>query len=174
MFTLLVGGARSGKSTGAERLASRSGAHVVLVATATAGDSEMATRIDAHRRARPSTWSTIEEPVHVLDRIAGVDPAAFIVLDCLTLWVSNLWEAGTSDRHVLTLGAELADALSGRPGDGAVVSNDVGGGIVPANVLARRYRDLMGSVNTVFADRSERSLLMVAGRAVALKALDDV
>lgn len=174
MFTLLVGGARSGKSTGAERLASQSGARVVLVATATAGDSEMATRIDAHRRARPATWSTIEEPVHVLDRIAAVDPVAFVVLDCLTLWVSNLWEAGTTDEDVLTLAAELADVLAGRPGDGAVVSNDVGGGIVPDNALARRYRDLLGTVNSVFADRSERSLLMVAGRAVALEALEDV
>jgi adenosylcobinamide kinase / adenosylcobinamide-phosphate guanylyltransferase len=174
MFTLLVGGARSGKSTGAERLASRSGTPVVVVATATAGDSEMATRIDAHRRARPAPWSTIEEPVHVLDRVAAVDPATFIVLDCLTLWVSNLWEVGRSDDDVLALSAALADTLAERPGDGAVVSNDVGGGIVPDNAVARRYRDLLGSVNTVFADRSERSLLMVAGRAVVLRALEDV
>jgi adenosylcobinamide kinase / adenosylcobinamide-phosphate guanylyltransferase len=174
MFTLLVGGARSGKSTGAERLASRSGADVVVVATATAGDPEMADRIAAHRRARPAAWSTIEEPVKVLDRVAGVDPQAFVVLDCLTLWVSNLWEVGTSDPEVVTLAIELADVLAGRPGDGAVVSNDVGGGIVPDNALARRYRDLLGSVNSVFAERSERSLLMVAGRAVALGALEDV
>jgi adenosylcobinamide kinase / adenosylcobinamide-phosphate guanylyltransferase len=174
MFTLLVGGARSGKSTGAERLASRSGADVVFLATATAGDPEMADRIAAHRRARPAGWSTIEEPVRVLDHIAGVDPEAFVVLDCLTLWVSNLLEEGTADRGVVKLATEVADALADRPGNGAVVSNDVGGGIVPDNALARRYRDLLGSVNTVFADRSERALLMVAGRAVALGALEDV
>lgn len=174
MFTLLVGGARSGKSTAAERLASRSGAAVVFVATATAGDGEMANRIAAHRRARPGGWRTIEEPVDVLDRIAGVEPEAFVVIDCLTLWVSNLWEAGTSDEDVLAFAAELAAALADRPGNAAVVSNEVGGGIVPDNALARRYRDLLGSVNTVFAGRSERSLLMVAGRAVALEALEDV
>ncbi len=174
MFTLLVGGARSGKSTGAERLAQRSESDVVFVATATAGDSEMAARIAAHRVARPANWRTIEEPVRVLARMADVDPHAFVVLDCLTLWVSNLLEVGTSDDDVLTLAAELADALAERPGNGAVVSNDVGGGIVPDNALARRYRDLLGSVNAVFADRSERSLLMVAGRAVALEVLHDV
>lgn len=174
MFTLLVGGARSGKSTGAERLASRSGAHVTFLATATAGDSEMATRIDAHRRARPATWTTIEEPVHLLERVAGVEPSTFVVLDCLTLWVSNLWEVGTSDRDILTSAVELADVLADRAGGGAVVSNDVGGGIVPENALARRYRDLLGSVNTAFAHRAQRCFLMVAGRAVALEALDDV
>lgn len=172
MFTLVLGGARSGKSTAAERLAHASGRPVVFVATATAGDDEMAARIEAHRRARPEHWVTIEEPVALSAAVEHVAEDAFLIVDCLTLWVNNRLEL--PDEHIVTAGIDLAGLLASRPGGAAVVSNEVGWGIVPDNALARRYRDLLGVVNARFADRAERTVLMVAGRAVELNALDHV
>jgi adenosylcobinamide kinase / adenosylcobinamide-phosphate guanylyltransferase len=174
MFTLVLGGARSGKSAAAEHLALASGRPVVFVATATPGDAEMAERIEAHRQARPAHWSTVEEPIDIEAVLASVDPDSFLVLDCLTLWVSNLIGAGFGDETVLARAAVFSVAAAARPGGMVIVSNEVGSGIVPDNALGRRYRDLLGMVNTTFAGHAERALMMVAGRVVELRALVDV
>ncbi len=167
--TLLLGGARSGKSALAVDMGERragAGQQVVVIATATTSDDDMADRIAAHRKHRPD-WPTIEEPRALDTAIAGVDPAAALVVDCLSLWVSNMLE--TASEPEIVAHAERAAALAvARTGSTIVVSNEVGLGVHPGNELGRRYRDLLGRVNRIWADASSRSLLLVAGRAVPL------
>ena len=179
-LVLILGGARSGKSAHAERLARARGGTVLFVATATAGDEEMARRIAAHRAARPAAWRTIEAPVAVADQLAAdgqAPPAATVLLDCLTLVVSNLLlahEAAGEDEVTRRVEAEI-DALLGRFDEGEatwiVVSNEVGSGLVPPYPLGRLYRDLLGRANQQLAARADRVYLMVAGLPLDLKAL---
>jgi adenosyl cobinamide kinase/adenosyl cobinamide phosphate guanylyltransferase len=168
-FTLLLGGARSGKSTLAVRLGSAFDGAVAVVATAEARDEDMAERIRAHRAARPAGWETVEAPLGLLAAIEEVREDAFLILDCLTLWVSNALEAGASGDEVEGEAGKLASALAGRRVPSVVVSNEVGLGIVPANELARRYRDVLGRVNAAFAAEASRSFLVVAGRGLPLE-----
>ncbi|MDH4118318.1 MAG: bifunctional adenosylcobinamide kinase/adenosylcobinamide-phosphate guanylyltransferase [Acidimicrobiia bacterium] len=167
-YTFLVGGARSGKSSSAQRLAHRSGSPVVVVAPAEAGDDEMAERIDRHRRERPDGWITVEEPIDIETAVLNVEPALFVLFDCVTMWITNLVMTGASDDDVLSLSGRLAATLAKRTGGGAVVSNEVGLGIVPDHPLGRRFRDLAGRVNVLFADGAEESHLVVAGRGLLL------
>lgn len=176
-LVLILGGARSGKSTTAERLA-RDGERVLFIATAEALDEAMEQRIAAHRRYRPEHWDTLEEPIHVSDALRPlVDRYDTFVLDCLTLWVSNLLLADEVEadaegavletvRHLL----DLTDAAGGR---WILVSNEVGQGIVPASPLGREYRDVLGRVNQLVASRADKAYLMVAGLALELKTLAD-
>jgi adenosyl cobinamide kinase/adenosyl cobinamide phosphate guanylyltransferase len=166
-FVLLLGGARSGKSALAMRLAIESTLPVTVIATATAGDEEMADRIRRHRDSRPPVWKTIEEPIDLLGAIRAAAPGDFLVVDCLTLWVTNLLGSGHDVSDFGVLLDPIVRELGRRPC--VVVSNEVGMGIVPLNELARRFRDVLGLVNTRFAEGAERALLMVAGRAVELE-----
>jgi adenosylcobinamide kinase / adenosylcobinamide-phosphate guanylyltransferase len=167
-LVLLLGGARSGKSALAVRLA---GERATLIATATAGDAEMAERIRRHRAERPEGWVTIEEPVAVGAALAAVVVDATVVLDCLSLWVSNLIEAGLSDEEIEGEARSVAAAAGARAGLTVAVTNEVGLGIVPAAPLGRRYRDLLGRVNTLWAAEAERALLVAAGRTLQLERL---
>ena len=168
-YTFLVGGARSGKSTLAVRLASAFDGPVVVVVTAEARDDEMAERIRAHQAARPSGWEVVEAPLGLLGALEGTRDEAGVILDCLTLWVSNALEDGASDDEIEGEASKAASVLAGRPAPSIVVSNEVGLGIVPVNELARRYRDLLGRVNASFAAEAERSFLVVAGRGLPLE-----
>lgn len=168
-YTFLIGGARSGKSSLAVRLASAVGGQVVVVATAEARDDDMAERIRAHRASRPDGWRTMEAPIELIDAVDGVGEDACVVLDCLTLWVSNAIEAGASEEQIDAEARTLASILAGRPASSVVVSNEVGLGIVPANALARTYRDVLGRVNASFAAQASRSLFVVAGRGLPLE-----
>ena len=167
-MTLLLGGARSGKSALAERLAARWDGPVTVVVTAQARDAEMAERIRRHRAQRPAGWQTIEEPLDLEAALAKAPAEAQVVLDCLTLWVSNLVEQGLTDEQVGQLARSAAAAAAARAAPTVVVSNEVGSGIVPADPLSRRYRDLLGQVNAVWAAAAGHALLLVAGRAVPL------
>jgi adenosylcobinamide kinase / adenosylcobinamide-phosphate guanylyltransferase len=164
-LTVLLGGARSGKSALALRLAA---AHepVVFVATAEARDDEMATRIEHHRRERPAEWLTVEEPLRLRPAIEGAPPGATLVIDCLSLWVANLLERG----EPVDDGA--AAVAAARPGLTIAVSNEVGLGIVPATPLGREYRDVLGRVNALWANAAERAYFVVAGRTLPLERLD--
>jgi adenosylcobinamide kinase / adenosylcobinamide-phosphate guanylyltransferase len=167
-LTLLLGGARSGKSALAVQFASAGPSPPTVVATGEALDDEMAERIAAHRANRPASWATVEEPLEVrkaLDAIAG---DGTVVVDCLTLWVANLLRAGHTDTEVLDRAKAVAVLAADRPGHVIVVSNEVGSGIVPADGLSRRYRDLLGQVNSIFAEHSGDAFLVVAGRVVPL------
>ena len=167
-LSLLLGGARSGKSALAARLAGRWDGPVTVVVTGEARDAEMAERIRRHRAGRPGHWGTVEAPREVEAALAGAPADAFVVLDCLTLWVSNLLEQGLDDRRVEELARSAAAAAAARAAPTVAVSNEVGAGIVPADALSRRYRDLLGQVNAVWADAADQALLLVAGRAVPL------
>lgn len=165
-FVLVLGGARSGKSAMAERLAVESRDPVIFIATGEARDEEMEARIRRHREDRPPSWQTVEAPVDLLAAIASSSRDAFLVVDCLTLWVSNLLEKGMDSGDIFVVAAAVAKELSRRRG--VVVSNEVGLGIVPANELARAFQDTLGSVNATFAVDAERAVLMVAGRVLEL------
>jgi adenosyl cobinamide kinase/adenosyl cobinamide phosphate guanylyltransferase len=165
-FVLVLGGARSGKSAFANRLGLQSGRAVTFIATATAEDEEMAERIGRHRAERPSSWTTVEAPLELRDAIAAGPADNFVIVDCLTLWVSNLLADGRLPEDIRASCDAAAEEMARR--EGVVVTNEVGLGIVPANPLARTFRDTLGRVNTAFAMRAERSLLMVAGRSLEL------
>jgi adenosylcobinamide kinase/adenosylcobinamide-phosphate guanylyltransferase len=173
-MTLLIGGARSGKSALAVRLASASGREVVFLATGQPLDGEMEARIAAHRAARPPTWRTVEAPVELGAALAVVGDDDTVVLDCLTLWVANLLAAGGADDALLERAGAVAAQTARRNGPTIVVSNEVGSGIVPVNELARRYRDLLGAVNATFASAAERSVLVVAGKVLELADAPDL
>jgi adenosylcobinamide kinase/adenosylcobinamide-phosphate guanylyltransferase len=172
-LTLLIGGARSGKSKLALRLAAEQSSPVVFVATAQAGDAEMAERVAVHRSERPAEWQTIEEPLRLRETIAVVESTACVVVDCLTLWTANALEA-LGGGETAAQAAAAADAASARPGWTIVITNEVGLGIVPDNPLARSYRDLLGRVNTIWADAADQVYLLVAGRALSLAKTDSL
>lgn len=171
---LILGGARSGKSRLAESLIEKVAGPVTVIATAEAGDEEMRLRIIAHRETRPSDWSVIEEPLALLDALNTASPAEAVIIDCLTLWVSNLAGESLGDVEIERRAVAAAKQAAARPGITVVVSNEVGSGIVPINALARRYRDLLGRVNTIWADLSEEVFLTVAGGVVPVQPLESL
>lgn len=169
MLTLLLGGARSGKSALAEQLGRRTGGPVTYLATCPriVGDTELDRRIDRHRSERPASWTTIEEETDLAGAIDTCGPGLLIV-DCLTLWVNNLQHHG-HDADTVTAASERAlRAVAERSGDTVVVSNEVGLGIVPADATTRAYRDLLGHVNRSWAEAADHALFLVAGRAIPL------
>jgi adenosylcobinamide kinase / adenosylcobinamide-phosphate guanylyltransferase len=173
MLTFLTGGARSGKSTLAVTMAGRSGLPVVFVATARPdGDDEWRQRIERHRDERPGHWSTIEEPVDIAAAVATPADGAFLVVDCLTLWLANLLDTGAGDDDVLAATNKAIDAARQRSGPVVGVSNEVGSGIVPVDAATRRFRDALGRVNAEWAGAADRAYLVVAGRALPLRELD--
>lgn len=166
-LTLVLGGARSGKSAWAVELGRRHVGEVVLIATAVAADDDLAERIERHRADRPD-WPTVEEPLELEVALASVDDHAFVIIDCLTLWVSNLLWHGRADDEVTALATAAAGRAARRTGPTVAITNEVGLGIHPETALGRRYRDVLGRVNQAWAATAERNLLLVAGRAVRL------
>ena len=167
-MTLLIGGARSGKSSLAVHRAA-SAEPVVFIATGEAGDEEMAARIETHRAERHSGWTTVEEPVEIRAALEASSAEAFVILDCLSLWVSNLMGRDWDDDAIETEAARLARAASSRRAPTVVVTNEVGLGVVPATPLGRRYRDVLGRVNGDFVETADEALFVVAGRALRLE-----
>ena len=168
--TLILGGARSGKSAHGEALAEGNSGALVYLATAEARDDEMATRIAAHRARRGSRWTTVEEPLELSDALANAaSPDGAVLVDCLTLWLANLIEAG---RDIEAEGSALAAALASLPGDVILVSNEVGLGIVPDNAHARAFRDHAGRLHQRITAVADRVLFMAAGLPLTLKGKD--
>jgi adenosylcobinamide kinase/adenosylcobinamide-phosphate guanylyltransferase len=167
-LVLLTGGARSGKSALAVRIASRWRGGVTFIATAEARDEEMRDKIARHRADRPDRWRVVEEPVEVSPAIEASPATDLVIVDCLTLWVSNLLERGVSAAEVGTRAAAASKTAAAREAPVLVVTNEVGDGIVPLHPGTRAYRDLMGTVNATFGRDAERVLLTVAGRFVSL------
>lgn len=173
-LTLILGGARSGKSSFAQRLAGERAGQVVYIATAQALDDEMAARIQAHRQDRPAEWSTLEIPLHVGLRLQEQPAAAeLFLLDCLTLLVTNLLMAaspqdGEPDEHQAAEAVEaeisaLLVAIQEGEAEWIVVSNEVGLGLVPPYPLGRVYRDELGRANQRLASAADEVYFMVAG-----------
>jgi adenosyl cobinamide kinase/adenosyl cobinamide phosphate guanylyltransferase len=171
-LVLLLGGARSGKSDSAVRLARSRNAAVVVVATAQAFDADMAARIAEHRRERPSDWETVEVPLELEQALRTVAPEQTVIVDCLTLWVSNLLMDGLDEAEITARASAAARQARGRDGLTVVVSNEVGMGVVPDNELGRRFRDALGRVNTAWAAAADHVYLLVAGRLLTLAAAD--
>jgi adenosylcobinamide kinase/adenosylcobinamide-phosphate guanylyltransferase len=166
-FVLVLGGARSGKSAHAERLVCASGLDAVYIATAAPGDTEMAERIAEHRSRRSDRWWTVEAPEaleETLQREAGQGKA--VLVDCLTLWLTNILLAGADTEARSRSLAETARNVSGLR---VFVSNEVGLGLVPDTPLGRRFRDAQGRLNQTIAAAADKVVFMAAGLPLTLK-----
>jgi len=175
----ILGGARSGKSATALRLARGAGERVLFAATAEAHDTDMAARIAAHKGERPAAWSTLEEPVELPAALRRTAPGHdAVVVDCLTLWVSNLLLRGEDDpgveRTIVERARDLLRVYDEGRATWIVVSNEVGLGVVPPSDLGRRYRDALGRVNQLVAAHADGAYLLVAGLVLDLKRLDTI
>ena len=174
-LTLVLGGVRAGKSSYAQKLAMEGG-RVLFVATAEAGDQEMAERIQAHKNNRSADWDTLEEPLNLAAALGpllkGYDT---VLIDCLTLWVSNLLlrdEDATGLKDIPTLAQELLALYKRGQASWIIVSNEVGLGVVPPTEMGRAYADELGRVNQMMAAEADAVYYMVAGLSLSLKALD--
>ena len=166
-LTLILGGARSGKSARAQALAEAAGRRRCYVATAEAFDDEMTQRIAAHQAARGAGWSTLEVPLDLADAISGAGQASDVVLiDCLTLWLSNLMH---HERDIADETGRLLTAARACPVPVIAVSNEVGLSIVPENPLARAFRDAQGRLNQDVAGAADIVELVTAGLPLKLK-----
>lgn len=178
---LVTGGARSGKSRFAQQLAAESGKMVLFVATAEAGDEEMRLRIEEHRRSRPSDWNTLEVTRDVAQAIARqIGAAQMVIVDCITMLVSNILGQHTgcgggqiddslAESEVIAEIERLIDSMKHLDAGFIMVTNEVGGGLVPDNEMGRLYRDLLGKANQLLARQADEVYLMVAGLPVLVK-----
>lgn len=163
---MVTGGAKSGKSRFAETLAAGLGLRRIYIATAEAWDDEMAARIAAHREDRGADWTTIEAPRDLAGALTKVEPTDVVLVDCVTLWLSNLMLAEADlDAEI----SALLHALATCQAPVIIVTNEVGWSIVPENALARRFRDLQGRLNQQLAQQSDRVVAVIAGLPIALK-----
>jgi len=173
---LILGGARSGKSRFAQRLADSLSERVLFVAPLVAMDEEMRRRIEIHKKARPSTWRTLEAPKHVAEAIREhIGDADVVILDCLTLLISNFMENADDPEDLAALESEIANELNQllerKNASLIIVSNEVGMGLVPPYPSGRAYRDLLGKANQFIAERADKVYMMIAGLPMELKAL---
>ena len=167
---LILGGAKSGKSRRALALGRESRGRVAFLATAEPRDAAMKARIARHQAERPSSWATVEEPCDIVPacrRLAARHDV--VIIDCLTLWVSNLMLRGDTDAAILAAADELAKLMGERLLSMILVSNEVGSGVHPATDAGLRFQDLFGSVNQRVAAAADRVTLMVAGLPVQIK-----
>jgi adenosylcobinamide kinase / adenosylcobinamide-phosphate guanylyltransferase len=180
-FTLITGGARSGKSRFAELLAAHAKRPVIYIATAQIGDEEMALRIKKHQQQRPSTWRLIEEPRNIRAALIQLkDEDVVILLDCVTLWLTNLLLAedlpndhdlfnNELELQILDTVKDVAQLAREIKPQVIFVSNEVGQGIVPEHPLARAYRDLAGQSNQILAHSADQVYMVVAGFPLEIK-----
>lgn len=169
--TLILGGVRSGKSRLAERLAHQSGREVIYVATAQARDDlELRSRIEAHRARRPAHWHSVEAPLHLAEALRAHDgPERCLLVDCLTLWLTNLLCADDEAQLARECEALVEGLSSSLQADVVLVANETSLGVVPLGVLTRRFLDLAGVLHQRLAAHCERVLITVAGLPLALK-----
>jgi len=178
MLTIVLGGARSGKSHYAQSLC-KSSSNVIYIATAPAGDDEddpeMRERIARHRADRPAKWQTVEEHLDLSRAVREAPVDATLLIDCVTLWISNLmWEfremtKAEQEKLILSKIDELIDVVRRRAGEVVIVSNEVGCGLVPEHPVARAFRDLQGFANQRLARASDNVVLVIAGLPLQLK-----
>lgn len=171
-LTFLIGGARSGKSTLAVQLGEHHGGAVHFIATAEPFDDDLRERVERHRAERPPSWTTAEVPVELPAAIADAPPEAFVIVDCLTVWLANLLVHVIDPQRRARYEHDMVAALRERAATKSpvvVVSNEVGLGIHPDTPIGRDYRDELGRLNQLVAAAADTSLLMVAGRALRLE-----
>ncbi|MFH0771677.1 MAG: bifunctional adenosylcobinamide kinase/adenosylcobinamide-phosphate guanylyltransferase [Candidatus Omnitrophota bacterium] len=167
---LITGGARSGKSTYAQNLAKPLKGKIIYIATAEALDEEMKKRVSLHKKSRPKDWLVIEEPLEVLSAVKKLPKERIvIILDCLTLLISNLIFKGLSDNKICANIKAIAEALKRKAEFSIVVTNEVGSGIVPGSALARRFRDIQGTANQIMGKCADEVYLLVSSIPVKIK-----
>ena len=183
---LMIGGARSGKSSFAQELALKLDKPVLFVATAEAGDEEMRHRIEKHQKARPSAWRTLEVTTHVGKEISQkIGEAQVVIIDCITLLVNNVFgqyshqnteqiDASLMEKKLTNEIGELVECINQVNASFIIVTNEVGTGLVPANKVGRLYRDLLGRANQILARRADEIYLMVAGLPLPIKPAKDL
>jgi len=166
----ITGGCRSGKSRFALDYANRHFSKKLYLATAEVLDEEMARRVESHKKLRGKEWQTVEEPIEVVDKIARHGgKVELILLDCMTLWLSNLLLKWDDDSRIMVEVDRLTGAIEQSPTTVIIVSNEVGMGIVPTDHLGRRFRDLSGTANQRMAEAADRAIIMVSGIPIFLK-----
>ena len=166
----ITGGARSGKSRHAVELAKQSAGQVSFVATCLPKDDEMKARVEKHRESRPADWQTIEQEMEVAPAIKKLsEDRSAVIVDCITMLVSNLLLAGKTEEQILTEIQAIAESLRALKATTIVVSNEVGSGIVPDSELGRNFRDVAGKANQVLAEDADEAYLMVSGIPVRIK-----
>jgi len=166
----IIGGTRSGKSRFALDYANRYFSKKLYLATCKVIDEEMAQRVENHKKMRGPEWLTIEEPVNIVERIGQFwEKGEVILIDCLTLWLSNLLMRGESDKNIIDEIGSLIKTIKNNQTSFILVSNEVGMGIVPADPVSRRFRDLQGMANQKFAEASDILIFMVSGIPMVLK-----
>lgn len=165
----VIGGARSGKSRFAAEIAKKSKCKTAFIATCEALDNEMKKRISLHKKNRPSSWRTIDEPLDLFSAVKKAKNADCIIIDCLTLWVSNLMLKNKTEPAIIKEINSITGHLKKIPGKSIIVSNEVGLGIVPDNKLARDFRDIAGRLNQLFAEKADQVFMMHAGIPLQLK-----
>lgn len=166
-ITLLIGGARSGKSSLAVELATNFGTPVTFIATARALDGDMTSRINRHRAERPD-WPTVESPVDLEEAIASAPQDHVLVIDCLTMWIANLLLDGISDEQIVEMNESTLRAAVSRKSPLIAITNEVGLGVVPVTESGRTYRDVLGRVNQSWATNARNPLFLVAGHVIPL------
>ena len=166
----ITGGCRSGKSRYALDYANRHFSKKLFLATSEALDEEMAQRIENHKKVRGPEWQTIEEPVEIVNKIKEYgEDGKVILIDCLTLWLYNLLMRWGDDLRIIDETDKLTNIIKQNPASFILVSNEVGLGIVPADPLSRRYRDLLGAMNQRIAEALNTVIFMVSGIPLFLK-----
>jgi len=163
---LITGGARSGKSSFAEKRTLSYGTPVIYIATAQAFDEEMENRIQLHQQRRGDEWRTISEPLAIANILTSLDRQGACLVDCLTLWLSNLIFA---EEDIPKATSSLIEAIATRRDPVILVTNEVGGGIVPENALARRFRDEAGRLNQIVAEAVDEVYTCISGIPLKLK-----
>jgi len=165
----ITGGARSGKSQQATKLAKKIGDKVAFIATCAPLDAEMKERVKRHRCLRPKDWKTIEAPIDVASALKNLDRFDAVIIDCITLFLTNLMMENMSDEDILSEITNLVQAVKGANFAAVIVSNEVGLGIVPSSEMSRRFRDLAGFANQIIAQNADEVYLMVSGIPVKIK-----
>ena len=171
-LVVLLGGARSGKSSLAVDLARAWDGSVTVLAPGEPRAAEMAERIRMHRAARPPEWATVEEPLALGASVEAVGDDSALLVDCLSLWVANVLERGATDEEIDHEATTAAAYAAARAALTIAVSNEVGLGIVPVEPIGRRYRDVLGRVNAAWARAADRAAFVVAGRVLPLDRAD--
>ena len=178
---MIIGGARSGKSSFAQELAVKLGEPILFVATAEAKDEEMRRRIEAHKRSRPTLWNTLESATSVGSQIGkNIGQARVVIVDCVTLLVNNVlcqhmngadekMDTEVIEQQVTDEITQLIDCMNNSEASFIVVTNEVGAGLVPASAMARLYRDLLGKANQMLGQHADHVYLMVAGLPLQVK-----
>lgn len=166
---LITGGARSGKSRWAAKLAEEGDGPVTFVATARAGDEEMVERIRRHRAARPPGWHTLEEGTDLVQIFSPEGPVGTVLVDCLTLYVSNLLLEGRPEEQILSHLRRVCEGIRRAPCRTIVVTNEVGWGVVPDHALGRTFRDVAGLANQIVAEYADEVYMVVSGLPIRIK-----